>query len=225
MAALALIGISWSMPRRSPKGYCSPRAQSMYSANSALHYLFEGRFQQCKELICLALNQENTQLLLFIRGGVSAPCPVHLPISLGNKRWAEYRELSWTTPASGVVCRLPPSSIWHRKEEVFQQLEPNGRRTGFSLKQQSGNRINFHQELPQQFHITGGVHYLLPWISAFNYQDKHLEIFFFSVDNLEVSQKENYIYGWIQIPTFSVFWPQNNNNFTNKPLFILLEIS
>lgn len=66
----------------------------MCSANGALRYLFEGRFQQCKEPICLVLNQENPQLLLFIKGGVSAPHPVHLPISLGNKCWAVHRELS-----------------------------------------------------------------------------------------------------------------------------------
>lgn len=35
--------------------------------------------------------------------------------------------------------------------------------------------------------------YLLPCISAYNYQDKHIEVFFFRVDNLEVSEKENHI--------------------------------
>lgn len=171
----------------------------MYSANSTLHYLFEIGFQQCKKPICLALNQENPQLMLFIRGGVSAPHPVHLPISLGNERQAVYRELSWTTPTLlwSVGCLLSPArNIQHSKEDssFFSSLSQTegGVDLTWHSKVETG-RTNFHREWPQRSHIIGGFCYLLPWISAFNYQDKHLEIFFFTVDNLEASQKENHI--------------------------------
>lgn len=50
-----------------------------------------------------------------------------------------------------------------------------------------------------------GVCYLLPRISAFNNQDKHLEIFFLTVSNLEVSNKETPTYTWIQILTSLCF--------------------
>lgn len=171
----------------------------MYSANSALHYLFAGRFQQCKEPICLALNQENPNCCSLSEEELQ-PCILFIfpfPWETKDGQHTESSPKPLLPLVWSVGCLLPPAkNIWRRKE-VFQHPEPT-ERSGFSLTQQIWKRqTQFSPEATTVVPYHWGGCCLLPWISTFSYQDKHLEIFFFTVEHLEVSQKENHLYSWI----------------------------
>lgn len=150
VAMWTVSGVSWSMPGRFPKCSFNPRAQSMCSVNHAPCYLFEGRFQQCKEPICLALSQENPQLLLFIKRRISTQHWVHLPVSLRMKDWKALLNCCWCrhslSPSPRQKCMTSERSVsvaWDKWEKEcvrpdtakWQQLPKLG-------------RTNFHWEWP-----------------------------------------------------------------------------